>query len=254
MEFQEISEIVKNVPHMPAYKGKIIYEFIKSGGFQNILELGFAHGTSTCYMAAALDENGGGKITTIDLESAKDRKPNIDDLLQKAKLSNYVTPIFSHTSYNWELMKIIQDNTAEKVCRSIFDFCFIDGAHTWEVDGFAFFLVEKLLKPGGWILFDDINWTYLNSPSLKNKESIKNLPKDYKNTPQVEKVFSLLLRQHPNFENFRLDDDWGWTQKKVLNELKTNNLNNLVDEIYLQQSLKKDLISILRKIRRRINF
>lgn len=252
MKFEQIKGIVGEVPCIRPDKGKIIYEFIQSSGLKNILELGFAHGTSTCYMAAALDESKAGQITTIDVESARYRKPNINDLLEETQLSNYVSPIFSHTSYNWELMKIIQDNTIKGVCHPIFDFCFIDGAHTWEVDGLAFFLVEKLLKPGGWILFDDIHWSYSTSPSLKNQAGIKKMPQDYQEIAQVERVFSLLTSQHPNFGNFKLNDDWGWAQKKVINELKDSS-NDLVDQIYLQQGVKQDLISITRKIRRRIN-
>jgi hypothetical protein len=42
----------------------------------------------------------------------------------------------------------------------IYDFCYIDGGHSWDVSGFGFFLVEKLVRPGGWLLFDDLDWTY----------------------------------------------------------------------------------------------
>ena len=50
-----------------------------------------------------------------------------------------------------------------------YDFCFIDGAHTWDTDGFAFCLVDRMLRPGGWIIFDDLNWTHAHSPTLANR-------------------------------------------------------------------------------------
>ena len=252
MQFQNVAAILKDIPHMELSQGKIIYDFVRSSSFQNILELGFAHGTSTCYMAAALEENGSGLIKTIDKQSAKDRRPDIYALLEETKLNKYVRPIFADTSYNWELMKIIQDQTTQGICEPIFDFCFIDGAHSWEVDGLAFFLVEKLLKPGGWILFDDLNWTYSNSVTASNIEWVKALPEEQKTTPQVNKVFSLLVCQHPNFENFRIVDGWGWTQKKALQDETARNSNNLVNEIYLQQGIKGDVISLLRKVQSRL--
>lgn len=238
---------------MSPEQGKIIYDFVRSSGFQNILELGFAHGTSTCYMAAALDDNGSGLITTIDRQSAKDRKPDISTLLAQTKLNKYVKYIFADTSYLWELMKIIESQTIQGVCQPIFDFCFIDGAHSWEVDGLAFFLAEKLLQPGGWILFDDLNWTYSNSPSLKNLKWVNELPEEQRNTPQIEKVFSLLVYEHPSFENFRIADGWGWAQKKALEAETARNFNNPIDKLYLQQQeVKGNLVSLLQKVQKRI--
>ncbi len=53
--------------------GKKLYDFILASDVVNILELGFAHGNSTCYMAAALEERSEGHILTMDLASARDR-------------------------------------------------------------------------------------------------------------------------------------------------------------------------------------
>ena len=47
-----------------------------------------------------------------------------------------------------------------------FDFVFLDAGHTWDVTGFAFFLVDRLLRPGGWLLFDDLNWSVTKSRSV----------------------------------------------------------------------------------------
>ncbi|MGL5809687.1 MAG: hypothetical protein ACRCYQ_07075, partial [Nocardioides sp.] len=75
----------------------------------------------------------------------------------------------------------------------VFDFAFIDGAHSWFVDGLAFFLVDKLLKPGAWVLFDDLDWTYATSPTLSQTELVRSMPEDERNTPQIGKVFELLV-------------------------------------------------------------
>ena len=42
-------------------------------------------------------------------------------------------------------------------CRAwpIFDYVFIDGAHTWMLDALAFLLVDRLLRVGGYVDFDD---------------------------------------------------------------------------------------------------
>ncbi|MHA1988473.1 MAG: class I SAM-dependent methyltransferase [Promethearchaeota archaeon] len=249
MHFKEIAKILKELPFMTTVEGKLIYNFVIRSGFQNILELGFAHGTSTCYLAAALDEQGSGSIVTIDNQLAKSRKPNIFKLFELTGLGNYVNPIFADNSYTWELMKIIDKQTVEGLCKPIYDFCFIDGAHTWEVDGLVFFLVEKLLKPGGWILFDDVYWTFEKSPTLKDTERVQKMPRDQKTTPQVERIFSLLVSQHHNFENIKIYKEWGWAQKKTKLDKSRAVTSKMIDKMQKRQLLRINIIDILKKIR-----
>lgn len=209
MSIEDTSVILKDIFGMSFGQAKYLERFIKSKNLSNFLELGFAHGVSSCYLATILNESGGGHLTTIDLKSAKNRKPNIEELLNKLNLQEYVSVYYEYESYNWRLMKFIEEND-----EPIFDFCYIDGAHDWNVDGFAFLLVDKLLKPGGWIIFDDMDWSFGSSPSMRNIPRVSNMPDDVKNTPHVAKVFDLLVRTNPDYGNFEITDfGWGIAQK-----------------------------------------
>jgi len=42
--------------------------------------------------------------------------------------------------------------------KTVWDFVYLDGAHTWAIDGFAFMLIDRLLEPGGYVWFDDYDW------------------------------------------------------------------------------------------------
>jgi hypothetical protein len=148
---------------------------------------------------------------TIDQDSARQRQPDIHTLLDRTGLLDWVQPIHTPTSYTWELMRLIEGTPAGQWR---FDFAFIDGAHSWFVDGFAFFLVDRLLKPGSWILFDDLDCTYATSLTLRDTELVKAIPDDERNTAQVGKVFDLLVRGHPQYDQFRVDESWGWARKK----------------------------------------
>lgn len=196
-------------------EGGQLHRFVREGGFEDILELGFAHGTSTCYLASAVDERGSGHITTIDRESARERTPNIEAVLRHAGLEEHVEPIFAARSYNWELMKIIQRQTRGATTEPCFDFCFLDGAHSWETDGLAFFLVDKLLRPGGWILFDDLHWTYATSAALGATDKVKEMPEDERRTPQIMKVLALLVMQHPAYATIHIKGNWAWAGKSA---------------------------------------
>ncbi len=211
MKIEKIKERVDSTPHMMLSDAKDMTDLIIEHRLENILELGFRHGVSTCYMAAALDEIGGGHITTIDLQSARSEDPNIETLLNDLGLENYVTIHYEPTSYIWRLMKMLEQDPTPR-----FDFCYIDGAHDWYTDGFAFFLVDRLLKPGGWIIFDDIDWSYAISPAWRNSEMVKNMPEDEKQTAQVQKVYDLLVKPHPSYCEFKIKGDWAYARKQAV--------------------------------------
>ena len=208
MEIDRIREKVKGIPHMSISQAKVVTEFILKNQFHNILELGFLHGVSTCYMAGALDDLGRGSITTIDLQNACNAEPNIGSLLSSLGLQNFVTIFYEPTSYVWRLMKMLEEDPSPR-----FDFCYIDGSHNWFTDGFAFFLVDRLLVSGGWIIFDDLDWTYAKSPTEQDTERVRSMPIDEKHTPQVRKVYELLVKTHPAYGNFCVKDGWAYTRK-----------------------------------------
>jgi predicted O-methyltransferase YrrM len=194
---------------------RLLYDFVLGSGVEDVLELGFAHGTSTCYIAAALDERGRGLVTTIDRETALSRRPNIQTVLGHLRMEAYVRPIYAPHSYVWELMHLIERQASDTGTDPCFDFCFVDGAHTWEADGFAFFLVDKLLRPDRWLLFDDLNWTHATSPSISPEA--RQLPEEEQSRAQIKAVFELLVRQHPSYRAFRVMGNYGWAYKALDN-------------------------------------
>ena len=208
MKIAKIKEKVEGIPHMTFTQAKTITNVILKNQFSNILELGFRHGVSTCYMAGALDDLGRGNITTIDLVNARKAQPSIDQLLSSLNLANFATVFYEPTSYIWRLMKMLEEDPSPR-----FDFCYIDGAHNWYTDGFAFFLVDKLLKLGGLIIFDDLYWTYGSSPSLKNTNKVIQMPQDEKSIPQILKVYELLVKPHPAYGEFMVKDGWSYARK-----------------------------------------
>lgn len=174
---------------------------------RDVLELGFCHGVSTCYLAAIVGSRGG-HVTAIDLADARDNEPNADQLLTTTGLSDAVTLHYEPTSYIWRLMKMLEESPEPR-----FDLCYIDGAHSWAVDGFAFFLADRLLRPGGWIVFDDLRWTYATSPALHDSMFVRELPEDERLTPQIQRVYELLVKPHPSYGEFRVVDDWAFARK-----------------------------------------
>lgn len=214
MKIDDVIKVVGDTPHTSPAQGRELYEFVLANDISEVLELGFAHGVSTCYIAAALHERGDGRVRTVDLPQARDLQPSLWDLLARLSLGNYVSPVVADTSYNWVLMDWIQERSHAGFCQPMFDFCFLDGAHTWETDGFAFFLVDKLLQRGSYILFDDVRWTLAGSRNFRDAPWVRALPPGQQETPQVERIVNLLARQHEHYEDPRLEGGWAWVRKR----------------------------------------
>ena len=47
------------------------------------------------------------------------------------------------------------------------------------------------------------------------------MPLDERTTPQVKKIYELLVRPHPNYHNFRLEDGWAFAQKQETKDIGT---------------------------------
>ncbi len=242
MHFNKIAKLVEGIPYIQKQRGKQLYDHVLKTKPESCLELGFAHGASSCYIAAALDEIGSGKLTCVDLDSSKNREPNLELLLKKTNLQQFVNIHREQNSYTWFLKNEIEKNTNGYNCKQIYDLCFIDGPKNWTIDGLAFFLVDKLLKQNGVIIFDDYQWVYKDySKSVLDGIAIRDMSQDQINTANIKLVFQLLVMQHPNYSNFIVDEDWAWAQK-------THSENKTV-KIIASQSMKYRILKKLRQLK-----
>jgi predicted O-methyltransferase YrrM len=227
--FAVVEEVVAQIPypeHDPIF-GRMLGQFVRHIGPCEVLELGTGHGGSACWLATGLLLNGGGTLTTIDRDTA----PAVEQLLKSAGVADMTRIVRASRSYTQELMHLIQANTADNRCNPQFDFCFVDGAHNWDTDGFAFFLVEKLLRPGGWLVFDDLAWTYENTLRLSpvDAEVARLMSPEERSTPQIRDVFELLVRQHPGFDVVRQFRFHGWARKSGPQD--STDASRLIDEL-----------------------
>ena len=183
-----------------------ISDLIRREGLASVLEIGFFHGVSTCYLASAVAPLGG-HVTSIDIPFSAGLTPTAEELLRSCALTPFVTLVREPAGAAWHLMKLIS-------ARQRFDLCYIDDAHTWNVTGLHFFLAEKLVRPGGYLLFDDLNWTVTGSKT--GNVTGRGLTDEQKETAQVGKVWNLLVKEHANLTNFNEIDGLGLCQKKHL--------------------------------------
>jgi predicted O-methyltransferase YrrM len=253
MRFSEARDVLESIPYTSPEKGRFFYDFVLEHKPEQCLELGFAHGTSSGYFAAALDEVGTeGHLTAVDLdlegEAAFD-DPDIEKVFDRLGLRDRLTVVRENTSYTWFLKKKIEEQSEDYVCKPIYDFCFLDGSKNWTIDGFAFFLMDKLLRREGWLLFDDYDWTYAQREERTGKTATdginhREMGRDELAEPHIKHVFQHLVMQHPEYANFKVLDDALAMAQKVESDKKTFTVDSRV-------SLRSKLVEAFRKLVKR---
>ena len=213
MTFNRVKQEFHSLKYMRHDQATVLRDLIHKHDLRAILELGFFSGKSSAYLAAVLADRGYGHLTTIDLHHALKREPNIHTVLESLGLQECVTAITTQRSYTWELARMLQQDP-----RPEFDLCYLDGGHTWDITGWGFVLVDQLLKPGGWIVFDDLDWSITDSLK-KRGQDVSESPwrrysKDERDAHGVRMVWELIVPRFgydPMYENKKFR--WGIAQK-----------------------------------------
>ncbi len=174
-------------------------DFIKTTNARTVAEVGICVGFTSEPLAKYL--NGQGELHLFDYE---DRVREVVGKLKAAGYRNIVGHGNSHRiidSYNWSLMRVLQQHS-----EPIFDYVYLDGAHTWNVDALAFLLIDRLLKVGGYIDFDDYHWSLARSPTLNPRAfpMTKQLFTNYQiREPHVRLIVDLLVKRDPRYAEVR---------------------------------------------------
>ncbi len=138
-------------------------------------------------------------------------------VLARAGVADRVDVVREFSSYTWWLKEQVRARSdAHGNVEPRFDFVYLDGAKNWTVDGLAVVLVEKLLRPGGWLLMDDLDWTYADDPGREATDGVvhRELSEPERTEPHVRAIFDLIVAQHPSFTELKVQDEWwGWARK-----------------------------------------
>jgi len=129
-------------------EGEFLWNLIRDHGYEKTIEIGCALGVSSLYICDALSFTRNPSHTIIDpfqtqgwsgigIRNLKERNLEFFTLLEKP--SEFALP---------ELLE----------SGETFDFGFIDGYHTFDHAMVDFFYLNRMIRVGGMIVFDDANW------------------------------------------------------------------------------------------------
>ncbi len=106
-------------------------------------------------------------------------------------------------TYSWTLFEMLQRGEQ-------FDVIYVDGHHTFYIDLPAIVLADKLLKPGGHLLLDDMQWTlsFLKGNMLRSLSqwyfyrtmyNFSDYTKAQQSLPHIRMIADELLIKHSNY-------------------------------------------------------
>ena len=206
-KINQITEKYKDLPYMDHKRALYLRKIIHQYKLKSLCELGHYHGKSSIYLGAILEEQGFGKLLTFDIISNK-VSPNIKELIKEYNLEKYVIPIVSEEGYAWDLARLINNRNQS------FDFCYIDGGHTFESTTIAFVLTDILLEKNGILIFDDISWT-LNKVTKSEDDPLLKIPMHRSSTnyqksiEQVRMVCDTIVSRY-NYSLIEVIEDLDW--------------------------------------------
>lgn len=221
MDYSRAATIVEGLPqpHTSTTRGRVLYDHIRAHRPHRVLELGTCRGASAVIIAAALQENGSGSLLSVDSSKYDWAEPTPAQTIAGAGLERLVSLDRRFSTYTWFLKDQLQRASAlDGSVTPQYDLVFLDGSKNWSTDGLTVLLAEKLIRPDGWLLMDDLGWTYaadaVDGP-VHYEVDMTRLSDEERTQPHLRAVFDLLVRTHPAFDDCHDDGWWGWAHKRV---------------------------------------
>ncbi len=211
----DVVRVYGSTPHMTPAQGRRVFEHLTATGAGDVLDIGTCFGTSAAYFAAAVAANGAGRVTTVDsaqFDATTETKSWVEQGLSDCGLRHLVDLVrIPHSSYAWWLKEQVERHAEPQ-----YDFVYLDGAKSLTIDGVSVLFIERLLRPGGWLLLDDIGWTFASNPAVIQTEGVHySLSEAELREPHVRAILELIVKPSPAFSVIRREADgqWAWAQK-----------------------------------------
>ncbi|GIV33729.1 MAG: hypothetical protein KatS3mg031_1264 [Chitinophagales bacterium] len=135
--------------NVPVEEGLKLQELITQYQVATSLEIGTAYGISSIFICEAISRQAGAHHITIDPFQESFFKNNG---LYNIRQAGYGNLLEAYNDYSYF---VLPDLLRKK---TVVDFIFIDGYHTFDYAFVDFFFSDLLLKPGGLLVIDDTDW------------------------------------------------------------------------------------------------
>lgn len=196
-DFENLDAITKDVPYTPQLAGHLMHRIITHYRNPEVLELACGYGKITPYLGKAADAVNG-RVRAIDHEYQTWEGKSPVDRVHEAGVGDVCDFTFD-VDARWYTLDLLRDQPGRWI-----DFVYLDLSHTIEIDAFVALAVWTHLRPGGIVVFDDLDW----SPGEHGTETDQNRT-NRPNTQQMQILFDY-IRQQPD-----VGDQTTWGEKEL---------------------------------------
>lgn len=148
---KRLNEIVGDIPYTHQHVCNLLYRLILLLNHQNIIEISCGYGKATAYLSAAAKECRG-NVFSVDVSAPTWNGNTVKDILKTLELQ-HICNVELNCDARWYLLDLFSTKPGCWI-----DLAYIDSSHTVEVDSFVALSVWTHLRPGGIIIFDDLDW------------------------------------------------------------------------------------------------
>lgn len=149
---------------------RLLFHLVRELEPRTLLELGTCVGMSTSYQAAALEQNGQGHLTTLDVVG--ELQESAQSTLAKLNLTDRVSMVLG----------LFEDTLPGVLEGGVVDQVFVDGHHDEHATWTYYEQILPHLSRGSLVIFDDLDW----SPGMKRVW--KRLRQDHRVEASVDMV------------------------------------------------------------------
>ena len=207
---------IKDAPEIgvPCSELLSVIDHLKSRGGITVAEIGIGVGATTLQVINKLGKDD--IYYCFDFESTlADLKSDLESGRFKieCQISLYGNTHDEWDSYNWNLSNLVFEMRSRHV-KGIFDAVYLDGAHTFLHDGLAICLLKELIKVGGFLVLDDLHWTYSLSEWGRNFAPGR-LPQYQMDDKQILRAQEIFLSRDVLFEKLTDNSVWRSIFRKI---------------------------------------
>ena len=208
----EVTRAYCDLPYMSEVQARILARIVAENDVRDVLELGTCHGKGAAYLGAILDDLGRGRVLTLDRAACLDLAPNVHEVVERLALGHRVQVRLHPRSFTMTLLEMLR--AGERAC---FDLVYLDGGHNWDTAGFCFLLTDMLLRPGGLVLFDDLDWTIAGHLRAHPEDAgrFRHHSQDEIEMTQVRPVYELLVPERGYVNLGEPHPGWGLARKPM---------------------------------------
>ncbi len=177
------------------YEGEFLWNIIRENQYRKTIEIGCALGVSSLYICDATAQFENPFHTIIDPKQTSDWDTIGIRNLHAHGISNF---LLHEEPSEIALPKLLEQNQCS-------DFAFIDGWHTFDHSLIDFFYLNRMLRVGGMIVYDDATWPSISkllrylSKYPAYKLVLPSKENDYPSRNQLRLKLSRILRDWGRF-------------------------------------------------------